>query len=169
MPAPSVDAQPERRAHLLGGGAHPHGLAVEIEPLAPALVERIVGANRVGMLAAQPGEAEAVTDLLVRRGDEDQVAGGTKALARERAEGDCGGRHLTLHVERTPAPDLAVHELAAERVALPFRRVCDHDVGVREQGERRTACAWNSRDQVRPIGDLRVHLARDAVRLEVCA
>ena len=122
------------------------------------------------MLAHEPVEPEAVADLLVGRGDEDEVAVVTPALARERGERDGARGDLALHVERAAAPDEAVAELAAERVGAPLARVGGHDVGVREQRERRAAAgAAQARDEVRPLGHLRVQLALDARVLEEVA
>ena len=150
--AATVHAQEKRRAHLLRGRAEVEHLAAELDPVTAALVDREVGAHRVGMLLHEPLEAEAVTDLLVRGRDEDQVARPLPALPRERGERDCGGGDLALHVERAPPPHLAVDEVAAERLALPLARVGEHDVGVREQRERRAVAATaNPRDEVRTL------------------
>jgi len=81
--APSVDADPERRAHLLGGRAHVEDAAAEDEPVAGALVHAVLRANRLGMLLAEPLEPETGPDLLVGAGREDQVAAGLEAFAGE--------------------------------------------------------------------------------------
>ena len=55
-------------------------------------------------------------------------------------EGPHGDRHRggeVEHVDGAPAPDLAVDQLAAERVAPPPVRVDGHDVGVAHQEQRR--------------------------------
>ena len=51
---PAVDAQGERRDHLLGERADVEHAAAQDEPVAGALVDRVVGAHRVGMLLEQP-------------------------------------------------------------------------------------------------------------------
>ena len=83
----------------------------------------------------EPLEAEPVADLFVGRGDEDEIAGAAPAFARQGRDGD-GARHdLALHVEGAAAPDVPVDELAAERIALPFRRLGEHDIGMGEHRE----------------------------------
>ncbi len=116
----------------------------------------------------QPLQAEAVAHLLVCRGDEDQVARSPPALPRKRRECDRGRGNLPFHVERAPPPHLIVDEVAAERLALPFARVGQHDIGVRKQSERRAvATPSNTRDEVGSFRHTRVERALDARRLEV--
>src|SRR5207248_9536738 len=89
-------------------------------------------------------------------------------LARQRRDRDRLRRDLALHVERTATPDLAVTELAAERVELPLGGIGQHDVRVREkQHPRAVPTSRNARDEIRALGYARVQLARDAVLLEV--
>ena len=170
MPGAAVDAHPERRAHLLGGRAEVERAARELDPLAAALVEAVVGADGVGVLLAEPGQAEVVADLLVGGRDEDQVAARLEPLAGQRRDRDSAGRDLALHVERAATPDLAVAQLARPRIDLPLARVRDDRVRMREQQEARPVSApGNARDEVRPLRDLRVQLALDAVLGEVVA
>ena len=104
------------------------------------------------MFANEPLETEAVTDLLVRGGGEDEVAGGPKALATERREGDRARSHLALHVERAATPHLAVDEIARPGIALPLVRVGEHGVRVAEERERRAVTATlEPRDEVRAL------------------
>ena len=59
------------------------------------------------------------------------------AVARERRQRNRARGNLALHVERAAPPDLAVDKVARERPALPLGRIREHDVGVREQRQRR--------------------------------
>ena len=79
----------ERRRQLLRRRDDPVALVADLETVAPALVDGVVAANRVRVLRAEPGEPEAVPDLLVGGRREDQVAGRLEALADERGEGNC--------------------------------------------------------------------------------
>ena len=163
VPAASVHAEDERRAHLLGGRAEVQHLAAELDAVAGAFVDREVGTHRVGVRFDEPLQPEAVADLLVGGRDEDQVARAPPALARERRERDRRRGDLTFHVERAAAPHLAVHELAAERLTLPLARVGENDVRVREQRKRRAvAAAADAGDEIRALGHARVELALDA-------
>jgi hypothetical protein len=76
VPAAAVDTYGERSRRLLRGRAQVHRRRAEQQPIAAALVDRVVAPNRVGMLGAEPDETEAVlaADLLVRGRDEDEVA-----------------------------------------------------------------------------------------------
>ena len=132
----------ERRRHLLGGRADVVDPAAEVEPVACALVDRVVAAHSIGMRLAQPLEPEAVTHLLVGRRSEDHVAGRLEALTDERGDRHRIRRDLPLHVERPSPPDarppaLVILELARERRDGPLMRVGEHDVGVGEQEQRR--------------------------------
>jgi hypothetical protein len=121
------------------------------------------------MLLAQPFQAEGLADLLVRSGDQDEVAGRPEALSRERGEGDRAGRDLVLHVERAASPHLVADEVARPWVALPLRRIRDDGVRVAEERETRPVPAWEPRDEVRPLGRPRVQLRLDAVLGQVVA
>ena len=82
MAAAAVDAQPERRTHLLGGRAEVEDAPLaEVDPVARAFVDAVLGTDRVRVLAAEPGEAEVFADLLVGGGGEDQVAARLEPLA----------------------------------------------------------------------------------------
>ena len=139
--AAPAHVDPERRAHLLADGAEIEDVAAEDAPLAAALVEGVVRAHELGMLADEPREAVVLVHLLVGRQREDEVAGGPEALAPERGERDRARRDLALHVERAPPPDLAVDEVARPRIARPLLGVGAHRVGVGEQRERRPVAA----------------------------
>ena len=172
MTAAPVDTQDERRAHLLGGRAEVEGPAADDHAVACALVDGVLGPDRLGVLAAEPGEPEVRVgaDLLVGRGREDQVAARTEPLAGERRNRDRTRRHLAFHVERAAAPDVTVAELARPWVHGPLGRVGEHRVRVRQEEEPRPAAAsGDARDEARPLRHARVELALDPERLQVVA
>ena len=90
-------------------------------------------------MLAQPSRAMGAEGFLVCNSGQDQGATGTEAAPGEAPERDGHGSGDVQHVDGTPAPDLAVDELTAERVAAPGVRVRRHDVGVAEVAERRHA------------------------------
>ncbi len=150
--APPANAEHERRAHLLGRRREVERLPGELDPIAGALVDRVLGANGVRMLPAEPREPEVDADLLVGGRDEDHVALRLEALARERRHRDRARGHLALHVERAASPDLAVAELAGPRIELPLGRIREHRVRVREEREPRpVAAARDAGDEVRAL------------------
>src|SRR5436190_3616658 len=104
MAAPTVDAELERRAHLLGRGAEIQHLAAELDAVGRALVDGEVGAHGVRMRLDEPLEPETPADLLVGGRDEDQIAGAAPPLTGEARDGDRRRRHLALHVKRAPTP-----------------------------------------------------------------
>jgi hypothetical protein len=169
VPAPALDAQAEGRGHLLRARAEVVGGAAEDDALAAPFVDRVVGADDLRVLLAQPLEPERRADLLVGRGDQDEITSGPEPLARERREGDRARRDLVLHVEGTAAPHLVADQLARPRVALPLRRVRDHRVRVAEEGEGRPVAAADARDEVRPLGLAGQQLRGHAVLGEVVA
>ena len=122
------------------------------------------------MLLAQPRQPVADADLLVGGRDEDQVTRRLKAFASEGGDRDGARRDLALHVERAAPPDLAVTKLARPRIDLPLRSIRHDGVRVREQQQAGPAApAGQARDEVRPLGHLRVELTRDAALREVVA
>ena len=164
----AVHAQPEGRAHLLRRRAEVEGAAGQLDPLAPAFVERVVGSNSLGMRLAQPRQAKALAHLLVGRRDEDQVAGRLEPFPRKRGDGDGIGRNLALHVERAATPDLTVANLSRPRVDLPLSGIRDDRVRVRKQEQARpVAPPGKSPDEVRALRYLRVQLTLDSVCSEV--
>ena len=167
--AAAVHDDPEGRAHLLRGGAEVEGAAAELDPLAAALVDRVVDPDRVGMVLAEPLEAVVVADLLVGGGDEDEVARRREAFARERGDRDGARRDLILHVERAAAPDVVVGEVAGPGIARPLGGVGDDGVGVGEEAERGAVAALDPGDEVRPLRHAGVELDLDAVRLQIVA
>src|SRR5881397_3406376 len=82
-----------------------------------------------------PGGTHARTDLLIRRSEEYDVA-----LERDVRALQDQHRHelrdrLALHVERAPAPHVAVFDQAAERIHGPVLGRRDHDVHVIEENQ----------------------------------
>ncbi len=113
------------------------------------------------MRLAQPLRTEPIADLLVGRRREDQVACRLEALPRERRERNRTCGDLPLHVERAATPHLAIAQLTAERVCAPFRRIREHDVGVRQEEQGRPLPPpRNTRNEVGTFGNPRkqVHL-----------
>src|SRR3954447_3407251 len=106
MPGTAVHADAKGRAHLLGGRADVERRAAELEPVTRTLVHRVVAANGVRMFLAEPGEPEALADLLVCGRGEDQVTRRRKPVACKRCDCDGARCDLTLHVERAATPDL---------------------------------------------------------------
>ena len=103
--------------------------------------------------------------LLVRDGDEGEVAAQRQLVAMVQQESDELHDAHPLHVERAAAPDVALAHLAAERVDGPVLALEGHDVGVVEQdqllaaravagqrGDERGA-AGRVRRLVEPVGD----------------
>jgi len=167
--AAPVDADEERRRHLFGGRAEVDGAAAEDEPIPSSLVDGVVAANRVRMSLDEPAEPEPVSLLLVGHGHEDHVAGREEAVTLKRREGDRRSRHLSLHVESAPPPDLPVHEVSGPRVTIPLRGVGENSVGVTQERQRRTASARDPRNDVGPVGHAGDELALDTVLREIVA
>ncbi len=166
----AVHDQPEGRAHLLGARAEVERAAEELHPLACAFVQRVIRANRVRVVLAEPGEPEPLADLLVGASGEDEIARRLEALPRERCDRDRLRRDLALHVDRAAPPELAVANLARPGVELPVGGVGHDGVRVREQQQARPAAASRqARDEVRALRDLRVDLAANAVVAEIVA
>ena len=119
------------------------------------------------MLFDEELRAEVAAVLLVAQHHEDDVtarfelpAGGPQE--RRHVHCDCA-----LHVDRPPAPDLAVHELAAEGRMRPLLSRCRDHVDVALQQERLGASlAPQPGDEVRPGRVFRIELGRDAGVLE---
>ena len=170
--APAGDAQDEGRAQLLGRGAEVVRAPGDLDAVAGALVDGVLAAHGLGVLAAEPGEPEVgvVAHLLVGGGGEDQVAARLEPLARERGDRDRARRHLALHVQRPASPHLPVANLARPGVDGPLGRIGQDRVRVREEQQPRPVAApTDPRHEVRPLRHARVQLALDAERLQVAA
>ena len=110
------------------------------------------------MLPREPRRAEVDAHLLVRGEREDDVAGGSHALTRQRGERDRSRGDVTLHVEGAASPDLAVDEVARPGVAGPLGRLREHRVGMGQQDEPGPVAPLEPRDDVRAVGCLRDEL-----------
>src|SRR5436190_733133 len=67
-------------------------------------------------------------------------------------------------------PDLAVTQLAAERIGLPLRGIRKHDIRVGEEEQARSVpAARDARDKVRAFGHSGDQLTLDTVIAEVFA
>src|SRR5207244_3112163 len=89
--------------------------------------------DQIGMVFDEPTGAHARADLLVRRGEKNDVALERRARALEDDQRHQLRDLLTLHVERATSPHVPVLHHAAERVHLPVLRAGEHDVHVIEK------------------------------------
>ena len=110
----------------------------------------VVGHHRVALVLEQVLGAPRAEVLLVGDREVDERAARREARAGEVAERDRHRRGEVEHVDRAAAPDLAVDDLAAERIAPPAVGVHRHDVGVAHQQQRRRGriAALDARDEV---------------------
>ena len=151
--APGRQLHPQERL-LRQGAGHDRRLGLG-EPIA-ALVDDVAAGDQVRMVFGEPPGALPPAGLLVGHGHEEQVA----LERRGPLTGECEHRHElhdahALHVDGAPAPQVAVAELAGERVDGPFGRVGRHDVEVVEQAERAAGIAGPARqpgDEVASAG-----------------
>ncbi len=107
-----------------------------------------LGTQQLGFVVDDPGDAQEAARLLVRGAREDDVAAqpgdGIERwveAGRDRLPGQSEhdlqlhGRHA-LHVHGAASVDVAVGDLAAERIARPALRICGHHVQVGQQEQR---------------------------------
>ncbi len=167
--AATAGADAELGERLLAHGEQEDLAAVHGQPeAAHALVEDVVGAQRVRAVLAEPLHAAELAVLLVRRGRVLDGAGERGARALEPGEGDRLGGHLVLHVGGADAPDEAVLHDAGERRHAPLAGVGRHDVEVSHHRERAARpLAVQPGHQALPVRELAVELAGDAVRRQV--
>ena len=105
------------------------------------------------MVFDEPTGAHARADLLVRRGEKNDVALERRARALEDDQRHQLRDRLTLHVERATSPHVPVLHHAAERVHLPVLRAGEHDVHVIEKDQRAPGpVSLHPREQVRLAG-----------------
>ena len=129
--------------------------AVDDRVGAAALVQQVVAAHELGALRGEPAGAAVVAALLVGGGDEQELAGERRAVAREASDGDGLGRHLVLHVGRAAAPDVAVAHGPGEGRDAPFVGLGRHDVEVPEQPQAGSGPrARQADDQVLTFGEV---------------
>ena len=138
---------------------------------ATELSEGVLRASEgVGMLLRHEPGALVAAVLLVAQDEQDER--GRRAGLVRREERRDAHRHAALHVERAPAPDVAVRELASERGPAPALAGRRDDVDVAVQQERRPAAGTGmARDEVRPprrsFEPLRLDPVRAQQRLDV--
>ena len=170
--AAPVHVQLERRAPLLGRRAEVEHAPADLDPVAGALVDRVVAAHGVRVRLAEPLEP-------VRRRPRPSPRRRSPRRSGRRPAGTLPGRARRSRPRSPPpgsscrarrGPRRAVAQLARPRIDRPLRRVGEHGVGVREQEQRRAvaACPGCARRGC-PLGLARVQLALDAERLEVVA
>ena len=101
------------------------------------LRQDVVAGDGVPVLVDHPLGTPPPARLLVGDTEVDQRALRTKAVPGEVLERGGHRRRDVQHVDGAAAPDLAVDDLAAERVARPGVAVDRHDVGVAHEAQRR--------------------------------
>ena len=145
--AAAAGADAELGERLLAHGEQEHLAAVHRQPeAAHALVDEVVGAQRVGPVLAEPLHAAELAVLLVGGGRELDGAGEVGARALEPGEGDRLGGHLVLHVGGADAPDDSRPSRRRRTAARSTRR--------RRPGRRRggpSSSAWGPGGR-RPAG-----------------
>ncbi len=127
--------------------------ATDLDADAAGLGQAGVGPEQLGFVVDDPGDALVAARLLVGGAGEDDVApqagdGIARGIeaGRDRVAGEpehdlqLHGRHA-LHVHGTAAVDVAVGDLARERVARPALGIGRHDVEVRQEEQRPAARA----------------------------
>ena len=136
---------------------------------AAALGDDVVALHRVGVMLDQVPGAQESAGLLVGHRQVDQRAARLPVALRQPAHGHRHRRGEVEHVDGAAAPHDAVHQLGAERIALPAGGVHRHDVGVAHQQQRRrvAVAALDPRDQAHASGLRDVALARQARAREV--
>ena len=165
--APSVDADPERRASSSRRSRAHGNAAAEDEPVAGAFVHAVVRANRLGMLLAEPLGQETGRPPRRRR---------RRRSGRRGIEALAGGDAIATALAATcPFLSSAPLQICPSRrsriqVGLPLSGIREHGVRVGQEHEPRPgAAAGDPCDEVRPFRHLRVQLGLDSVVAEVLA
>ena len=133
----ALHAQPPPRHALL---PHVHDdvrLAVVLADRAAVLGQEIIGAQGVPVLLAHVPGAERAAGFLVGARQVHERAARPPSPLGQRLQHDRLRRRDVQHVERASAPHLALHQLAAERIARPRGGVHRHHIGVAHQAQRR--------------------------------
>ena len=166
-PGDALLADVHRDVQLVGPLAAGHRAAV--------LGEAVVRPEGVPVPLDHMPRAEGAARLLVGAGEVDEGPPRPPPArpAGERLERDRLGGGEVQHVDRAAAPDLAVDQLAAERVARPGLGIDGHDVGVAHQAEGR-GLRVGALDAGHQAGAARrvlrrVHLEVQSAALEVAA
>ena len=153
-PGPAAGGQPHPGQALLGGLHEVEAQVVaDGDAEAADLADRLGAVlEQVGVLVDEPAGAELAAGLLVGDVGQHDVArrlhAGAGPVAHQRQD---HGVHV-LHVDRAPAPDVAVALLAGERVDAPLGRVGGDDVQVpvHQQGGPAAVGALDAGDQAGP-------------------
>ena len=155
--------RPQPGDALLGHLDRVEGPAAQVEGGPADLPEGVAGPDLVGVVVDQPGAAGRAAGLLVgHRGQLEVAPQGHPEPGQQPDGGHAHGHHL-LHVDRAPAPDGAVVDLAGERRVPPAPGLGrDHvDVAVEQQRGRVPVAAGQAGDQVGPARGRRQHLRLD--------
>ncbi|CAB4341496.1 unannotated protein [freshwater metagenome] len=169
MAGNAVGRDREAADALLSNANPVEPLVAKFEESAGALVERVVAANQLGVVLAEPGDAVGSAGLLVNDANDQEVAVGRTPTAVRQLNPCCHlGRRLRLHVERATAPKFSIDHIAAPGVMRPLVRIGEHRVAVREQAERwAVGGSTQPRDEIRPLLSSADERYLEASRLEV--
>src|SRR5512132_380653 len=160
VPGRPAGAGPQPGDALLGHLDRVEGPAAQVQGGPADLAEGVPGPHLVGVVVDQPGAAEGAAGLLVGHRGQLEVAGQRHPQPGQQPHhGHAHGHHL-LHVDRAPAPDDAVVDLAGERRVAPAPGLGrDHvDVAVEQQRGRSPVAPGEAGDQVGPARGRRQHL-----------
>ncbi len=105
----------------------------ELQPLATSLVDGEVGPEVRSSFEQPPHPDIGLAVLLVGDHQEPQITARTEAGAGELGHGHAAGRHLVLHVDRSPAEKPAVLDDGVEGRMPPVARVGRHHVEVADE------------------------------------
>ena len=168
--AAAVHGQPERRAHLLGGRAEVEHAPAELEPVAGALVERVLAANGVRDARGRATAGRSPRRPPRRRS---RRRSGRRVGSKPSRASDAIATALAAtcpFMSSAPRPQTWSSRSSPDHgIDLPLGGVGEHRVRVGEQQQPRTGSARDPRDEVRPVGNLGEQLAPHAVVLEVRA
>ena len=148
---------------LLGHLDRVEGPPAQVEGGPADLPEGVAGPDLVRVVVDQPGAAGGAAGLLVgHRGQLEVAPQRHPEPGQQPDDGHAHGHHV-LHVDRAPAPDGAVVDLAGERRVPPAPGLGrDHvDVAVEQQRGRSPVAAGQAGDQVGPARGRRQHLRLD--------
>ena len=107
-----------------------------VEPT--VLGEHVIGPDGIGVVVGHPSGTVGASGFLVGYREIDQVTLRPKSRRGEVAECHSHRRRDVEHVDRSPAPHLAVHQLAVEWVTIPAVGVHRHHVGMSHQAQARS-------------------------------
>ena len=135
--------------------------------VAPAFVDRVLGADEIGMMLRHPARTHSSAGLFVGVRHKNQIAFERNVCALDERKVNQLHRDHLLHIGRAASPDDAVHQIAGERRALPFVRFGGNDIYVSHQQQRRErAVAFQPRDEVAALRRGFQHNRLDAFAFE---